>query len=173
MSASVLVGYFEDEERLLAATRWVRSAGFKLHDVYTPYAVHGLDEAMGLRRSRLTWVCFIGGLVGLLSAIALQYYTSVVSWPLNVGGKPPNSAPAFVPLSFELTVLVAGLTTVLALFIRSRLGPGARSLSLPRTSDDRFALAIDTRGTFVDPEEALAALRRLGAVETGYAEVPR
>jgi len=173
VSAPVLVGYFEDEQRLLEATRWVRGAGFKLHDVYTPYAVHGLDEAMGLRRSRLTWVCFIGGLVGLLCAIGLQYYASVVSWPLNVGGKPPNSAPAFVPLSFELTVLVAGLATVLALFVRSRLFPGARALSLPRTSDDRFALAIDTRGTFVDAEEALAALRKLGAVETARAEVPR
>jgi hypothetical protein len=161
MSPPLLIGYFESEEKILHATRAAREAGYAIHDVYTPYAVHGMDEAMGLRHSRLTWVCFGGGLFGASAALALQYYTSVVSWPLNVGGKPFNSLPAFIPVTFELTVLLAALTTVAAFFLRARLFPGKGGGALPRVTDDRFALALRA-GVDEAPRELL---RRLGAVE--------
>lgn len=168
MSAPVLVGYFDSEEKVLDATRAVREAGYSLHDVYTPYAVHGLDEAMGLKPSRLTWVCFGAGLLGGSLALALQLYTSVVSWPLNVGGKPFNSFPAFVPVAFELTVLFAALITVGSFLARVKLFPGNRRAALPRVTDDRFAIALEPPAELAAAE---AMLRQHGAVETARMEV--
>lgn len=171
MSQSVLIGYFDSEEQILAATRAAREAGFNIHDVYTPYAVHGMDDAMGLRPSRLTWVTFLMGLTGLVSALSLELYTSVVSWPLNVGGKPFNSFPAFIPVAFELTVLFAGLGTVAAFLARSKLFPGQKRLALPRVTDDRFALALRAEGHAAELAEAEHTLQQLGAVELKKVEV--
>ncbi|WP_342375526.1 DUF3341 domain-containing protein [Myxococcus stipitatus] len=171
MSAPVLIGYFDSEERVLEATRAVREAGHDLRDVYTPYAVHGLDAAMGLKPSRLTWVCFAAGAVGCTLAMSLQLYTSVVSWPLNVGGKPFNSFPAFIPVTFELTVLFAALGTVAAFLARAKLFPGNKRQALPRVTDDRFAIVIapGQKPNALDAAEAL--LRDHGAVATDLREV--
>jgi hypothetical protein len=171
MSQSVLIGYFDSEERILAATRAARESGYNIHDVYTPYAVHGMDDAMGLRPSRLTWVTFLGGLTGLTAALSLQLYTSVVSWPIIVGGKPFNSFPAFIPVAFELTVLFAGLSTVAAFLARCTLFPGQKRVALPRVTDDRFALALQAEGEPADVAEAERTLQQLGAVETTKVEV--
>lgn len=171
MSAPLLIGYFDSEEKVLDATRAVREAGYALRDVYTPYAVHGMDDAMGLKPSRLTWVCFGGGLLGATAALSLQYYTSVVSWPLNVGGKPFNSFPAFIPVSFELTVLFAALFTVAAFLARVKLFPGNKRQALPRVTDDRFAIALEPREAPAELAAAEDMLRRHGAVETARMEV--
>jgi hypothetical protein len=157
---SDVIGYFEDEQATLAATRAARAEGFAITDVFTPYAVHGLDEAMGLRPSRLPWVCFGAGLVGGAIGLGFQIWSSSVSWPLNVGGKPFVSLPAFIPITFELTVLAAALTTALALLVRARLFPGKRAAALPRVTDDRFALVLSAAG-----ERGRAFLARAGAVE--------
>lgn len=171
MSPRFLVGYFEQEEQVVSATRAAREAGLPVHDVYTPYAVHGLDAAMGLRPSRLTWVCFLAGLTGGSLALLFQWWTSAVDWPLNVGGKPFASLPAFIPVTFELTVLVAGLTTVAALLARSALFPGKAREALPRVTDDRFALALGgVRGDW-DSAQAEGLLRTHGAVVTSSQEV--
>lgn len=167
-SQSVLVSYFDSEEGILDATRAAREAGYAVHDVYTPYAIHGMDEAMGLKSSRLTWVCFGAGLLGTTSALSLEYYTSVVSWPLNVGGKPFNSFPAFIPVAFELTVLFAGLFTVAAFLLRTRSFPGSVREALPRVTDDRFVLALRA-----DESDAKVRdiLQRHGALEVEQMEV--
>lgn len=141
-SCTYAVGYFDSEDAILAATRKARDAGHRVADVFTPYAVHGLDEAMGLRPSRLPWVCFIVGMTGATLAMGFQVWTSTVSWPLNVGGKPFASVPAFIPVTFEVTVLTAALSSALAFFLRSKLFPGKRSIVLPHVTDDRFALAL-------------------------------
>jgi len=154
-----LIATFTDERTLLAATRAVRDAGLAIDDAYTPYAVHGLDEAMGLRRSRLTWVCFLAGATGATVALAFQLWTSVVNWPLNVGGKPFASIPAFIPITFELTVLTAALVSAGAFFFRSRLFPGRRAAPIPRVTDDRFALVV------ADGDAARGLLRAAGATE--------
>jgi len=154
-----LLALFDDETALLEATRTVRAAGVAIEDAYTPYAVHGLDDAMGLRRSRLTWVCFLAGAMGATIAISFQVWTSAVSWPLNVGGKPFASIPAFVPVTFELTVLCAALISAAAFLFRSRLFPGQRATPLPRVTDDRFALVV------ADGPDARRLLRAAGATE--------
>ena len=152
MSRRVVVGTFGDEGALLAFTRAAHSRGLNLVDAYTPYPVHGLDAAMGLRPSRLPWVCFAAAITGAALKLLFEFWTTMVDWPLNVGGKPWNSLPAFVPVTFEVMVLSAGLTTVFAFLVLSRLWPGKKPAGLlPRVTDDRFVLVLeqsDARFTF-------------------------
>src|SRR5215472_15229378 len=124
MPERFLVATFTDSETLLTAVRAVRQNSFRIYDVFAPYPVHDLDHAMGVKHSRLPWVTFVVGVLALSFALIFQFYTSVLDWPLNVGGKPDNSTLAFVPICFELTVLLSGLATVAALFLRTRLYPG-------------------------------------------------
>jgi hypothetical protein len=159
MSTTHLTATFTDEAGLLAAVRAARGAGIAIDDAYTPYAVHGLDDAMGVRRSRLTWVCFLAGATGAILALAFQIWTSAVDWPLNVGGKPFASYPAFIPITFELTVLSAALTSAAAFLARSRLFPGRRAAPLPRVTDDRFTLVL------ADGDTARGLMRAAGASE--------
>ncbi len=147
MSRRVIVGAFDRETDVIAATQAARDGGYIVEDVYTPYAVHGLDRAMGLKPSWLTWVCFAFGAFGLVFAVWLQFWTSTVAWPINVGGRPWNSLPAFVPIAFELMVLSAGVGTVLVFFVRRRLRPGKRCVPFDvRTTNDRFILVLDGEG---------------------------
>ena len=143
MSARIHTGVFLRDTDLLRATTAAREAGYRIVDAYTPFAVHGLDRAMGLRPSRLTWVCFLCGLFGLAFMTWFQFWSSAVDWPINVGGKPWNSWPAFVPVAFEGTILFAGLGVVAALFVRSGLRPG-REAKMPAkgVTNDRFVLVV-------------------------------
>ena len=152
MSDRMLLGFFEDEEDVLSATRALRRSGFRIADVYAPYAVHGLDKAMGLEPSRLPWICFALGLAGASFKVWFEVWTSATDWPINVGGKPFNSLPAFVPVTFEVMVLCAGLSTVLAFFIAARLFPGKKS-ALPDAgvTDDRFVIVIEQNDAAFDP----------------------
>lgn len=144
MSNRVLLATFAHEDDLLAATTAVREHGLHIVDAFTPYAVHGLDKAMGLKPSRLTWVCFICGMTGALGMLWFEHLTASVWWPIDVGGKPWNSLPSDVPVAFEAAVLLAGFGSVFALFGVSRLFPGKQSTPIhPRVSDDRFVLVIE------------------------------
>lgn len=144
MSERRLLAFFDDEDDILAATRATRQAGFIVADVYAPYAVHGLDKAMGLEASKLPRVCFALGLLGAVLKVWFEIWTSATDWPINVGGKPMNSLPAFVPVTFEVMVLFAGMSTVLAFLIVSGLYPGRRAvLADPLVSDSHFVLVID------------------------------
>lgn len=111
-----MAGIFLDEHKTIKAATKVREMGFKKFDAITPYPVHGMEEACGIKRSGIPYVTFTAGCVGLLAALALVYYTSVIDWPINVGGRPMFSLPAFIPILFELTVLFAALSSVGALF---------------------------------------------------------
>jgi len=144
MAERFLVGSFSEPGPMLAAVATLRSAGVAIHDVFAPYPVHGLDQAMGIRRSRLPFVTLLAGLGGLCFALAFQYYTAVFDWPLDVGGKPENSTLAFVPVCFELTVLIGGLSTVGAFLLRARLFPGKRE-QLPVLGVTNNVFAVVTR----------------------------
>jgi len=144
MSDRVLLATFEHEDDLLAATDAMRREGFRIVDAFTPYAVHGLERAMGLRPSRLTWVCFACGMIGALGMLWFEHWTASIDWRLDVGGKPWNSLPSDVPVAFEAAVLLAAFGSVFALFAASRLFPGKRPRIIdPRATDDRFVLVID------------------------------
>lgn len=166
MNGRWILGTFDDETRLIAATHAARAEAYRVHDVYTPYGVHGLPEAMGLKASRLTYACFLLGALGLVVAIWFQFWTSSEDWPINVGGKPYNSWPAFVPIAFEITILFAGLGVVVAMLIRCGLWPGARKPQ-PRVevTDDRFVLVLHLHDAEHTVDEAYALLREQGAIE--------
>ena len=158
MSDRILLATFAHEDDLLAATDEVRRSGLRIVDAFTPYAVHGLDRAMGLRPSRLTWVCFLCGMVGVLGMLWFEHWSASIDWQLNVGGKPWNSLPSDVPVAFEAAVLLAGFGSVFALFAVSRLFPGKRPRIIdPRVTDDRFVLVIDQADAAFD----IAGVRKM------------
>jgi hypothetical protein len=153
-----VIGFFKNGHDLVHATAKVREANYEHFDAFTPYPVHGLEAAQGLKRSPLPFVTFAAGLTGCTLGFLLQYWTSVVDWPLNVGGKPFNSWPAFVPVMFECTVLFAGLATVAAMFIFNGLPNIRRKAFDPGLTRDRFALVIESPLQVEDDDEA--ALKR-------------
>jgi hypothetical protein len=159
-----LLAVFNSEEAILAATTDARDRGLTIADVYTPYAVHGLDKAMALRPSRLPWVCFALGLAGASFKVWFEFWTSAGDWPINVGGKPWNSLPAFVPVTFEVMVLFAALSTVAAFLLGRRLLPGKRTrLASPGVTDNEFALVIEETDASFCADAVSARLREMGA----------
>jgi hypothetical protein len=151
MSTQRLLATFDHPDDAIAACEVVRQNGCKIVDVYAPYAVHGLDYAMGVRRSRLTWVCFICGMIGALGMFWFQHWTAAVDWPIDVGGKPWNSLPSDVPVAFETMVLLAGFGTVFAFLAVSRLYPGKHaSLVTREATDDQFALVVEPTDATLD-----------------------
>lgn len=166
MYSRLFVGIFEREEDTLAAVRASRARGLKVLDVYGPYAVHGMEEAMGLAPSRIPWIVFALGLLGAGAKVWFEYWTTATDWPVNVGGKPWNSLPAFVPVTFEVMVLFAALSAVLAFFIVCRLWPGKRhNLPVRGVTDDRFAVVLEETDSTFDVEEVTRMFRGLRAVE--------
>src|SRR5499427_2023682 len=165
MNRRVLIGIFDSEDAILQVTDSARRRGWKIADVFAPYAVHGLDKARGLRRSKLPWVCFALGLFGASFKVWFEYWTTASDWPVNVGGKPWNSLPAFVPITFEVMVLFAGISTVLAFFGMSRLRPGRRAALLdPRVTNDRFALVLEENDAAFNVDEMERFLREHHAI---------
>jgi hypothetical protein len=161
---SFLVASFSDADSLMRAVPRVRREHFRLYDVFSPYPVHGLDEAMGIRRTRLPFVTLFAGLTGLTFAVAFQFYGAVFDWPLNVGGKPDESMLAFVPISFELTVLLGALGTVAAFFVRARLSPGKRErLAVRGVTSDMFALVLRWPETSLRVQRAYDIFEESGA----------
>ncbi|MDZ4677067.1 MAG: DUF3341 domain-containing protein [Oligoflexia bacterium] len=138
-----VIAVFKNESDIMKAARAAREQKkYKKYDVFTPYPVHGMDDAMGLKRSFLPWVTFFAGATGFCSAVALQGWTSAVDWPINIGGKPFFSLPAFVPIIFELTVLFAGLATVGALFFICGLPNLKAKILHPDITKDKFVLFV-------------------------------
>ena len=171
MRANILVATFPQVDDLLKAVRKARRELFRVYDVFAPFPIHGLDDAMGIRRTKLPWVTLFAGLTGLATALTLQFYTNVLDWPLDVGGKPDNSLLAFVPISFELTVLFAGLTTVGAFFLRAKLYPGKKVwLVNPGITDDVFAVVLRKPSDDESHQRALTLLKECGAASVTESE---
>lgn len=167
MSRRLHLAVFTSEDKLFSAVRACRESGIEILDVRSPYPLHGIDELAGIPPSRLPGICLTGGVVGLGVALWFQYWSSSVDWPIDVGGKPWNSLPAFAPVAFEVTVLLAGLATVFAflggLFPARRRTPAIPADAVPAVTDDRFTLVV-TRPDASVTDAGLGALwRRTGA----------
>ncbi len=140
--------YFTDEENLLRASQTLIEKDIAILDVLTPFPVHGLDKILGLKESKIPTVGFIAGAIGTISAFGFQTWAFVVDYPLFIGGKPHFSIPAFIPITFEITILFAALAMVFAFLFRSHLGFGAKNkIHDERITDDRFLIIIDANET--------------------------
>lgn len=173
MTKRQLQSIFPDEDSVFGALLALRRAGFDIAEVFAPYAVHGLDRAAGLRRSRIGFVTVTAAAIGSISFYFFQDWVSAMNWPLNIGGKPYSSAPAWIPVVFEVGVLAAGLATVLALFVRSGLYPGKKPrLVDPRVTDDRFAVMMELTDAGFDVATAREICLRHGAESFAEVTVP-
>ena len=161
-----VAGLWGDEEKVLKAVRTLREAGYKNFDTMTPFPVHGMEEAMGIKRSPIPWVTFIFGLIGCFLGLYFQYWTSAVSWPINVGGKPLFSLPAFIPVTFELTILLAALSSVGAMFYFNGLPKINPPIIDKDLTSHKFAIWIpDGSSPRQSREKAEKFLKDLGAEE--------
>ena len=165
MNRRIFMSIYEHEEDILGVVGAARQKGLTIIDVFSPYAIHGLERVGGFKPSRLPIVAFLLGLTGATFMTWFAFWTSAVDWPINVGGKPWNSLPAFIPVIFELTVLFAGVGTVLVLFVRTRLWPGKKAdLPFDGITNDRFALLLEEADATFDPGEVRQLCERFNAV---------
>ncbi|MBN8835452.1 MAG: quinol:cytochrome C oxidoreductase [Niastella sp. SCN 39-18] len=139
-----VVGSFSDEKVLFPAVKNVRKAGYKIHDVYTPFPIHGLDHALGIRETSIHTAGFIYGTLGTATALGFISWIFTKSWPLNIGGKPHFALPAWIPITFELTVLFSAIGMTLTFCYLCTLAPFVKKhhFSL-RATDDKFVMAIE------------------------------
>ncbi|MBZ5858976.1 DUF3341 domain-containing protein [Flavihumibacter profundi] len=160
-----VVGSFDDEKVLFPAVKKVRKAGYKIHDVYTPFPIHGLDAVMGLRDTSLHTAGFIYGITGTTTALTFMSWVFNKDWPLNIGGKPHFPLPAFIPITFELTVLFSAVGMVLTFCYICQLAPFVKKHHFhARATDDLFIMVLECTSK-TNEEEAKNFLAAAGAKE--------
>ena len=151
-----LLAEFETPDALVKATEKARLAGYRKMDAYSPIPIEELSEALGLARTRLPKLVFLGGLLGGIGGYSLEYYCAVIGYPLNVGGRPLNSWPQFIPVTFETTVLGAALCCFLGMWALNRLPqpyhPVFNVPAFKRASTDRFFLCIEAADPAFTPD---------------------
>ncbi len=164
-----LLAEFVEPDELVKATARIYDAGYRDFEAYTPMPVEGLPEAVGFPRSRMPLTVLIGGVVGCLAGFGMQYYFTVIDYPLNIGGRPLNSWPSFVPVVFELTVLFAALSAVLGMLAMNGLPrPHHPLFGVPqfdRATQDRFFVCIRRTDPMFHEQTTREFLQRLGAKE--------
>jgi len=165
-----LAAIFLTEEQALQAARKTREMGFQKFQALTPYPVHGMEEACGITRSWIPYVTFGAGLVGLSAGLWFTWWTSAVNWPINVGGKPFFSLPAFIPICFELTVLFAALCSVGSLFYAAGLPKIDPPIIDKDLSSHKFAIFIPVDEPGYNEQKVQEMFRALGAAEVKKAE---
>lgn len=164
-----LMAEFDSAQQLLDAALEARAAGFTRTDAYSPFPIHGMAEAVGFQERLIPKFVFVAGLVGGLAGFGLQYWTSVIDYPLNIGGRPYYSWVSFIPVTFELTILFAAFTAVISMIVLNGLPqpyhPVFNAPSFARASQDRFFLAIEASDPRFDAEKTRAFLSGLNPRE--------
>ncbi len=164
-----LLAEFNSPEELLEATRRAYGEGYRRMDAYSPAPVEGLSDALGFQKFRLPLIVFFGGLIGAISGYALQYWVAVIEYPINVGGRPLHSWPSFIPVTFEMTILVASLSAVLGMLALNGLPTPYHPLfnieRFEHATRDAFFLCIEARDPKFNLEETERFLTTLGARE--------
>ena len=164
-----LLAEFDTTTEIVVAAEKMRDAGYTETDVFSPFPIHEMDEALGIKRTILPYLVFCGGIVGLLLGMGLQYYTHVIEYPIIVGGRPHFSLPAFIPPAFELTILVASLTAVFGMLLLNGLPkPYHPVFNVPRFNlamREKFFLLIETKDPKFDYDETKTFMNSLSPQE--------
>jgi len=162
-----VMGEFSTPEDLVAATKKVRETGYKHVEAYTPFPVEGLSEAVGFKWTAVPLLTLIGGIGGGLTGFGLQYWVAAITYPMNIGGRPLNSWPAFIPVTFELTVLGASIFAVVSMLALNKLPqpyhPVFNVDRFAQASTDKFFLCIEARDPKFNLTEASKLLQSLRA----------
>jgi hypothetical protein len=170
-----LMAEFSDVTTLVNATKQVQADGYRRFDAYTPFPVHQLFEAMEFDDKRLPRAVLLGGIIGCLAGFGLCYWVSVIAYPINVGGRPFNSWPSFIPVTFEVTILLASLTAVLSMIVLNGLPMPYHPVFnvrrfRERGSQDGLFLAIEADDPKFDRDRTRTYLQQLGASEINEIE---
>src|SRR6267143_1330422 len=162
-----VMGEFETPEQLIHAVEKVREAGYRRLDAYAPFPVEGLSEALGLKRNMVPIICLLGGLAGGVGGFFFQYWASAITYPIDIGGRPLNSWPAFIPVTFELTVLGAALSAVFGMLALNKLPQPHHPLfnveRFKRASNDKFFLCIESHDPKFHLEETARFMQSINA----------
>lgn len=160
-----LMAEFDTPEALMDAANRVREAGYTRTDAYAPFPVHGLAHALGEPRTKLPYLVLAAGAIGGLTGYGMQYYATVIHWPINVGGRPLHSWPAYIPVTFEMTVLFASLTAFLCIILLNGLPkpyhPVFNVPAFDRASTDRFFICVEAADPKFDREQTRHFLESL------------
>src|ERR1700674_1445747 len=163
-----VMGEFGDPQELIHAVEKIRQAGYRRVNAYSPFPVEGLSEALGLKRNMVPPICLAGGLAGGIGGFLFQYWVATIAYPLNVGGRPLNSWPAFIPVTFELTILGASTFAVFGMLALNKLPhpyhPVFNVARFARASSDRFFICIEASDPKFSVTESARLLQSLQAV---------
>ena len=169
-----VMAQFDNPDDVLAAAKAAFAAGYRKLDAYSPLPVHGLADAIGYKRTRLPWLVFCMGIVGAIAGYGLCYWVSVIDYPLNIGGRPFHSGPSFIPVTFELTILFAAMTSAFGMLIANGLPqpyhPVFNVANFARASSDLFFLCIEAEDEKFDMEETTRFLQSLNPQEVSQVE---
>jgi hypothetical protein len=170
-----IMAEFNSPTELVAAARKTYEAGYRRINGYSPYPIEELSEAIGFTKTSLPLIVLIGGILGALGGFFMQYWMEVIDYPLNVGGKPYNSWPAFIPITFETTVLCAAFAAVLGMLVLNKLPqpyhPVFNAPNFALATRDRFFLVIEANDPKFKHDEAMQFMRELGPTEVNDVEV--
>lgn len=173
-----MMAEFHDPDDVLAAARKVKAAGYTHLDAYTPFPVHGLDDAIGFKDSKVQWSIFFAGCFGFVLGYGLEYWVHNIEYPMNVGGRPKFSWPSFIPVAYECTILLAGLTAAFAMLAFNGLPrpnhPVFNTPNFEMASQTSFFLCVEGTDPKFDHAEVKRLLESLGAVNVSdcYGDEP-
>lgn len=176
-NTKVIHAMFDDDGRLMSAAKDLVAKGVRIRDVYSPFPIHGLDPVIGIKRTRMGIVSFMFGMTGLSLALLGMWYFMISDWPMNIGGKPSFSLiqnlPAFIPVTFEFTVLCAAHGMAITYLLRNGTLPGMPAVNPdPRTTDDKFVMEItDVQNPGVTSDDLSNMLKSVGAIEINEKEI--
>jgi len=170
MANKIIYATYDDDMVLLEGAKKLVAKGIHINDVFSPFPIHGIDPVIGIKQTRLAICGFIYGLIGLSLALYGMYYFMIYDWPMNIGGKPIDyfyqNIPAFVPISFEFTVLLAAHGMALTYFIRNWTLPGIKARNpYPYTTNDKFVMEIHPEDSDVSIEELTKQLNETGSIK--------
>jgi hypothetical protein len=143
-NSKMLLGIYDNPDKVYSVTKKLMDSGYDVHDVYSPFAIHGLDRVMKIKRTRLSIAAFVFAMIGVTCGITLQSYASYFDWQMNIGGKPSLHIPTYIPITFELGILLTAFGMVGCFFIVNRMFWGRNTDVMDiRVTDDRFVIAVN------------------------------